>query len=87
MDAYKVVLMASVEDDLRSIPRYDIASKLNKIANLAENPHPAGCEKLTGQNRYRLRLGKYRILYSIREEESLIRVYKVTRWKKSGANQ
>ncbi len=82
MDAYKVFLKTSVEEDLRAIPRYEVESKLSKIASLAESPRPAGCEKLTGQNRFRLRLGKYRIVYSIREDESAVCVYKIAKWEK-----
>ncbi len=85
MDAYKVSLKVSVEEDLRAIPRYEVESKLSKIASLAESPRPAGCEKLTGQNRYRLRLGKYRIIYSIREAESTIWIYKISYRKKNSS--
>ena len=50
---------------------------LGRIEALAEDPRPPGCEKLTGQQRYRLRQGRYRILYSIQDDELTIWVVKV----------
>jgi mRNA interferase RelE/StbE len=50
---------------------------LGRIEALAEDPRPPGCEKLTGQQRYRLRQGRYRILYPIQDDELTIWVVKV----------
>ena len=44
---------------------------------LAEDPRPHGCEKLTGQKKYRLRQGRYRIVYSVKDNELTIWVVKV----------
>jgi mRNA interferase RelE/StbE len=45
---------------------------------LSENPRPFGCEKLSGhQDRYRVRAGRYRIVYAIRDEELVVYVVKV----------
>jgi len=41
------------------------------------HPRPPGCEKLTGQERYRIRQGNYRIIYSIQDLELTIWVVKV----------
>lgn len=49
-----------------------------RIEALAENPRPAGCEKLAGeQDWYRVRGGRYRIIYSIGDEELLVVVVRV----------
>jgi len=50
---------------------------LKRIEGLAENPRPSGCEKLTGQERYRLRQGRYRIVYSIQDDDLTVWVVKV----------
>ena len=47
------------------------------IGALADNPRPAGCEKLTGKDRYRVRQGRYRVLYSIQDETLTVSVIKV----------
>jgi mRNA interferase RelE/StbE len=77
MAAYKIFFKKSVQKDLSSIPKNDLKKILSRIENLGENPRPAGCEKLTGQERYRLRQGRYRILYSIQDDELTIWIVKV----------
>lgn len=47
------------------------------IRMLSENPRPAQSKKLSGQDRYRLRQGNYRILYSIEEDLLIVCVVKV----------
>jgi hypothetical protein len=59
MAAYKPSFKKSVQKDLDVIPKNDLQRILNRIEALAENPHPPGWEKLTGQNRYRLRQGRF----------------------------
>ncbi len=77
MAAYKVYFKASVEKDFTAIPKKDLKKILRRIEELAGNPRPSGCEKLTGQERYRLRQGRYRIVYSIRDDELTVWVVKV----------
>ena len=77
MAAYKVYFRVSVEKDFASIPRSDLKKILQRIKTLAENPRPPGCEKLTGQERYRVRQGRYRIVYSIHDDELTVWIVKV----------
>ena len=77
MAAYKVYFKASVEKDFTTIPEKDLKKILKRIGELADNPRPSGCEKLTGQERYRLHQGRYRILYSIQDDELTVWVVKV----------
>jgi mRNA interferase RelE/StbE len=74
MAGYKVYFRESVEKDFRVIPKKDINKILHRIKLLTADPRPFRCEKLTGQERYRLRQGRYRIIYSIQE-------YELTVWK------
>ena len=77
MDAYKIFFKRSVEKDFESIPRKDLKRILDRIKMLADDPRATGCEKLTGQERYRVRQGRYRIVYSIQDNELTIWVVKV----------
>ena len=52
------------------------------IESLADNPRQSICKKLSGQERYRLRYGRYRIIYSIQDEELTIWIVKVGHRKK-----
>ena len=77
MAAYKIFFKKSVEKDLNVIPKKDLKKILERIEALSEDPRPKGCEKLTGQLRYRLRQGRYHILYSIQDDELTVWVVKV----------
>jgi len=77
MAAYKIFFKKSVQKDFDTIPKKDLRRILNRIESLTENPRPLGCEKLTGQERYRLRQGRYRIVYSIQDDELTVWVVKV----------
>jgi mRNA interferase RelE/StbE len=77
MAAYELLFKASVQKDLSSITKKDLKRILSRIEKLANGPRPPGCEKLTGGERYRLRQGRYRILYSIQDDEHAVWVAKV----------
>ncbi|MGD0855999.1 MAG: type II toxin-antitoxin system RelE/ParE family toxin [Dehalococcoidia bacterium] len=81
MGEYKVYFKDSVEKDFRVIPKKDIKKILQRIKSLTSDPHPSGCEKLTGQERYRVRHGRYRIVYSIQDTELTIWIVKVAHRK------
>jgi len=81
MAVYKVHFKASVETDLSTIPKKDLQKILHRIEALAEDPRPQGHEKLTGQERYRIRQGRYRIVYSIQDKELTVWVVKVAHRK------
>lgn len=77
MASYSLAFKKSVAKDLRSIPNQDVQRILNRIEALCENPRAIGCEKLSSQERYRVRQGVYRIVYEIRDTELVILVIKV----------
>jgi mRNA interferase RelE/StbE len=77
MAKYEVSLKKSVAKDLRAIPKRDVGRILERIRSLAEEPRPAGCEKLSSQERYRIRQGVYRIIYEIEDNRLVVLVVKV----------
>lgn len=77
MANYNLSFRKSVAKDLRSIPPADVKRILKRIELLRDDPRGEGCLKLSGQERYRVRVGAYRILYEILDEEVLIIVVKV----------
>ncbi len=77
MAAYKIFFKKSVNKDFKVIPKKDLVKILERIETLAEDPRPQGCEKLSGQQQYRLRQGRYRILYSVQDDELTIWAVKV----------
>ena len=77
MAAYSLFFRKSVEGDLARIPKRDVARIVERILALAEDPRPRGCEKLSSQERYRVRQARYRIVYSIQDEQLTVWVVKV----------
>lgn len=77
MASFEIFFKESVWKDLKKIPKKDVQKILKKIESLGDDPRPCGCEKLTGQERYRIRQGRYRILYSIQDIELTVWLVKV----------
>jgi mRNA interferase RelE/StbE len=77
MAAYSVLFRKSVWKDFQPIPKKDLKRILARIAALAVEPRPQGCEKLSGEEHYRIRHGRYRIIYSIQDDELTVWVVKV----------
>lgn len=77
MASYEVVFRKSVSKDLRPIPRKDVQRILSAIATLADNPRPPQARKLAGDDKYRLRCGVYRVLYSIEDSVKIVSVAKI----------
>jgi mRNA interferase RelE/StbE len=77
MASYSLVFKKSVAKDLRAFPQADVKKILSRIRSLAIDPRPAGCEKLSAQERYRIRQGVYRIIYEIADQILSILVVKV----------
>ena len=77
MAEYSLTFKKSVAKDLRNIPKKDIKRILKCVELLCTDPRSEGCIKLSGQERYRVRQGVYRIIYEIQETELVIMVVKV----------
>ncbi len=77
MANYKVIVKKSVAKDLRSIPNKDVVRILERIKALSEKPRAEGCIKLSGQEKYRVRQGVFRIIYEIQDSELVVFIVKV----------
>jgi mRNA interferase RelE/StbE len=77
MASYELKFKKSVARDLRPFPKQDVKRIMQRIRSLADDPRRAGCEKLSGQERYRVRQGAYRIVYEIEDARLTVLVVKV----------
>ena len=77
MGSFELIFKQSVAKDLRQIPKKDVTRILKRIKSLNVEPRPAGVEKLSGHEKYRIRQGVYRILYEIRNSELVVVVVKI----------
>ncbi|MET8908403.1 type II toxin-antitoxin system RelE/ParE family toxin [Micromonospora sp. NPDC004551] len=75
---YKVEIRPSALKSIDKIDRQSRARVLRRIQALAEDPRPAGCEKLTNEdNLWRVRAGDYRVVYQILDDALLVTVVRV----------
>lgn len=77
MARYELRVRPSVIKDLRGIPKDEVKRILSRIETLRDEPRPPGSEKLSTQERYRIRQGNYRISYGIEEREVVVEIVKV----------
>ena len=75
--SYNVAIKKSAERELRFVPSADLRRITDRIATLAHNPRPAGSEKLSAQEQYRVRQGDYRIVYTVDDEHLSVEIIKI----------
>ena len=73
MAKYRILIKPSAVKEIEAITlKKDRRRIVDRISKLAENPRPPGCEKLSGQDKYRIRQGRYRIVYSIEDQDLVV---------------
>ena len=77
MASYNILLTRSAAKELERIPLQDRRRIVARIGSLADDPRPAGAERLSGDEIYRVRQGNYRILYEIVDHELIVTVVRV----------
>ena len=79
MAGYSVIITERAEKDIAAIPNRKDRERIDqRIRRLADNPRPLGSKKLAGpDDRYRVRQGDYRILYSIEDEIRIVSIVHV----------
>jgi len=77
MSKYTVTIRRSAEKEMDALPADVFERIANAILKLEEVPRPRGSKKLRGVDEFRIRVGAYRILYCIDDEEHLVAVMAV----------
>ncbi len=68
MAQYEVVITKSAQKYLDKLPDA-LADKLESaMMKLANDARPTGCEKMSGRDAYKIRVGHYRIIYTIQDK-------------------
>lgn len=75
--ALQVILAASAARAIRKLEAKTSARVLANIRALALEPFPPDCKKLSGYYAHRVRVGDYRVVYRVREEQGVLEVLKV----------
>ncbi|MGZ8375549.1 MAG: type II toxin-antitoxin system RelE family toxin [Nitrospira sp.] len=77
-EPYSIVINRSAEKELKTVPSGDLKRVVDHIRGLAQQPRSSGCEKLSGESeRYRIRQGDYRIVYSIDDTARRVEIVKI----------
>ena len=77
MEKYKIQIRKSAEQEIESLPQKDRIRIVEKILTLSEDPRPRSAIKLSGEEKYRIRQGNYRILYEILDQLVTVIVVRV----------
>ena len=78
MASYKLEFKPSAERELTKLPRPIIPRIVKAIDALLENPFPRHGEKLSGSdNAYRIRIGEYRVIYTVERSALVVTVIRV----------
>jgi len=75
--SYRLLIKPSAAKDLEALPQKDRKRAVAKIQRLGRDPRPTGAEKLSGQDKYRVRQGDYRILYAIDDLSATVLIVKI----------
>jgi mRNA interferase RelE/StbE len=75
---YKLAIKKSARKELNSLPDHIFLNIDNCILSLLTNPMPYPQSKaLKGEDKRRLRVGDYRVVYSVDEEQKTITIFRV----------
>jgi len=78
MDYYKILWKKSAVKELKNIDEQILPKLISAVENLSSNPFPSGVKKLSGAEfSYRVRVGDYRIIYSLYKKELIIEIIRV----------
>lgn len=77
MAKYSLFIKPSAAKEIEAVPKTDRLRIIERIHSLSTYPRPPGHEKLSGDDKYRIRQGKYRILYTINGNELMVVVVRV----------
>jgi mRNA interferase RelE/StbE len=80
--AHEVRIQPAARRQIRNLPRQIQPAIVAAIEALAGDPRPSGVKKLTGsEDLYRIRVGDYRMIYQVRDDELLVLVARVAHRK------
>jgi len=74
---YQLEYLPAARKSIERLPRNIQKRIVNRIEALSSNPRPPGCTKLSGQEAYRLRVGDYRVIYTVFDDRLIVVVIDV----------
>ena len=88
MARFSVEISRTAEKQLRKLADADRAKVVRVLVGLGDNPHPPGSRKLTGYDDvFRVRVGVYRVLYSVERQRLIVIILKIGHRKNGTVNR
>jgi mRNA interferase RelE/StbE len=75
--SYRVLVKRSAEKELDALPSSVRERIAERLLTLEESARPPGIKKLQGQESYRLRVGDYRVLFIVDDQNRLVTIYAI----------
>ncbi|HET9491510.1 MAG TPA: type II toxin-antitoxin system RelE/ParE family toxin [Methylomirabilota bacterium] len=77
MASCRLLIKPSAAKELEGLPTKERKRVVTRMRALSTQPRPPGCEKLTGHDLFRVRQGRYRILYEVQDQDLVVTVFKI----------
>ena len=71
---YTLFILPRAQKELSKLPHDAFERSCDAIRALAQEPRPRGCDKLTGRDGWRIRVGDYRVIYEIDDAHQTITI-------------
>lgn len=84
---YKIGISNNAIKEIQKLDKLVYLRVSNKILTLENNPRPFGCLNLNGMEGYRIKIGDYRVLYTIDDEKKEVIIYRVSHRKDAYKNK
>ncbi len=82
MASYRLFIKPSAAKEIEALPTAKIRREIvRRIESLADEPRPHGCTKLSGAAKYRLGHGRYRIVYTVKDDRLIVVVVRMAHRK------
>jgi len=75
--SYTVQILRRAQKELAELPGNVFERACEEIRLLGQEPRPSGCRKLTGREGWRIRVGDYRIVYKIDDDQKVVTIVHV----------
>jgi mRNA interferase RelE/StbE len=72
--SYSIQILRRAQKELAQLPKQEYERIKEGIQNLAQEPRPQGCKKLTGRDGWRIRVGDYRVIYEIDDSQQRLTI-------------
>ncbi|NBC30624.1 MAG: type II toxin-antitoxin system RelE/ParE family toxin [Spirochaetes bacterium] len=74
---YSIEILRAAQKQLAKVEQGLQQRIIDAIRNLAVDPRPSGCTKLSGRPAWRIRVGSYRVIYEVHDDRLLVLVVSI----------